>query len=85
VAAVLALAAAMPAAQAVRATATMEVSFRIVEACTVRTSQASGQDFDIRCQYQTPYRVQAGNDTGALRRNERPLDTDAPAALTVWF
>lgn len=87
-AAVLALAAAMPAAQAVRASATMEIGFRIVEACTVRSSQASDQDFDVRCQYRTPYRIQAGSDStaaGAPRRTERPLDHDAPAALTVWF
>jgi hypothetical protein len=60
VTAALALAAAMPAAQAGRAAATMEVSFRIVEACTVRTSQASGQDAEVRCQYQTPYQLQTG-------------------------
>jgi hypothetical protein len=85
VTAALALAAAMPAAQAGRAAATMEVSFRIVEACTVRTTQASGQDAEVRCQYQTPYQLQTGQAAQAPRRNERPLDTDAPAALTVWF
>lgn len=86
--AAMALQAGMPAAQAARASASMDVSFRVVETCAIRTA-ATGQDAEVRCQYQTPYQVQArAQAPGAAeapRRAERPADADAPAALTIWF
>ena len=90
VAAAMALQAGTPAAQAARTAATMDVSFRIVESCEIRTGAgASAQDAEVRCQYQTPYQLQSGAHQAApaagASRTERPLDTDAPAALTIWF
>lgn len=90
VAAAVVLQAGMPSAQAARTSATMEVSFRVVESCAIRTgADASAQDAEVHCQYQTPYRLQPGAQAtpaaGAPSRSERPADADAPAALTVWF
>lgn len=83
-----------PAAGAATQSATMEVTFRIQDACSIRSgSAAPGQDAQVSCQYRTPYRIVPNNGAAASssptspapRSTEKPADTDAPAALTVFF
>lgn len=100
VTAAVALQALAPASQAARASASFDVAFRVVESCAIRSAPVAagesaaakdaGQDTEVRCAHQTPYRVQAADavssaNATAPRRTERPADADAPAALTVWF
>lgn len=81
-----------PASFAATHSATMEVTFRIQESCAIRTGTTpAGSDAQVSCQHQTPYRIvrndaSAGSASAtAARRSEQPTDTDAPAALTVFF
>jgi len=88
-----------PAACAATHSASMEVSFRIQEACSIRSgsgSGAPGQDAQVSCQYRTPYQI-VPNDAAttaaassslsatAPRRAESPAETDAPAVVTICF
>nr|WP_314543980.1 hypothetical protein [uncultured Massilia sp.] len=83
-----------PGAGAATHSATMEVTFRIQEACSIRSgSAAAGKDAEVDCQYRTPYQIVptdgAASSSAAAstvpHRTEQPADTDAPAALTVCF
>jgi hypothetical protein len=81
-----------PAAGASTHSATMDVTFRIQEACAIRSAAAAdGQDAQVECQHRTPYRIvqngAAASSTASNvpRRTERPSDADAPADVTVWF
>lgn len=80
-----------PAAGAATHSATMEVTFRIQEACSIRSgSAATGKEAEVDCQYRTPYQIvpndgAAAASTAAPRRTDKPADADAPAALTVCF
>ncbi|MDN4053862.1 hypothetical protein QPK32_12310 [Massilia sp. YIM B02763] len=83
-----------PTAGAATQSATMEVTFRIQEACAIRSgSAAPGLDAQVSCQYRTPYRIVPNDGAAASssasstepRRAEKPADTGAPAALTVFF
>lgn len=82
-----------PAAGAATHSVTMEVTFRIQEACSIRSgSAAAGKDAEVDCQYRTPYQI-VPNDSAASssalstapRRTDKPADADAPATLTVCF
>jgi hypothetical protein len=88
-----------PGAGAATHSATLEVTFRIQEACSIRSgSAAAGKDAEVDCQYRTPYQIvptdsasssYSGSSSSAAstapRRTEQPVDSDAPAALTVCF
>lgn len=85
-----------PAACASTHSASMEVSFRIQEACSILSGSAAlGQDAQVSCQYRTPYQI-VPHDAGAAaassslsaaapRRAEPPASTDAPAVVTICF
>ncbi|MFK3737708.1 hypothetical protein [Massilia sp. TN1-12] len=90
-----------PAACAATHSASMEVSFRLQEACSIRSSSGSGsaapgQAAQVSCQYRTPYQI-VPNDAAttaaassslsatAPRRAEPPAETDAPAVVTICF
>jgi hypothetical protein len=80
--------ASMPVAEAATVSATMEVSFRVTEACAISTGASpSDQAAQVRCAYQTPYRIVRADSAPAVapQRTDRAADANAPAAVTITF
>ncbi|QBE66149.1 hypothetical protein [Pseudoduganella lutea] len=59
------------------ASATMQVSFTVTEACTV---QSEGTAAQVSCAHETPYLIQAKAGTAAQPATAQPAPLTTPAA-----